>query len=179
MSLPLHENWNLLYDYVRTKATTETWSEHLKPICTISSCNTLLYTLQNAFDADELPAGSNIHFFREYIQPAWEDANNIGGGKWVLELSKTDNGSLTELWNKTVALCASETVENETITGCVLSPRKFVDRIAIWTRGKDEEMISVGKTWKRTIDINENINFLVHELSLQGVRDKATAKYTI
>ncbi|KAM0686695.1 eukaryotic initiation factor 4E-like protein, partial [Conglomerata obtusa] len=162
MSLALHTEWNMLYDYAtKGKATNETWKDMLKEICTVNTANTLTYALHNAFNVDELPLGSNIHFFRMNIEPAWEDENNVDGGKWVLEINREDEDPrLNDLWRKTVAFCASEQVDGEMITGCVFSPRKFVDRIAIWTRGKGDEIVLVGKMWKRLLEFNDTIQFM-------------------
>ncbi|KAM0679087.1 eukaryotic translation initiation factor 4E [Binucleata daphniae] len=176
----LNDKWNLLYDNIpKGKANTENWKTYLKDICTVDDIHTLAYTA-HSLKFDELPIGINFHFFRFNIEPAWEDENNLHGGKWVLEIMRDESTPQTnDIWMKTMAFCAGEAVDNEQITGCVISPRKHVDRIAIWTRGQNEETLKAGKLWKEKVGIENQINFLVHENSLKGLRDRVLIKYQI
>jgi len=36
----------------------------------------------------QLPLNSNYHIFKEGVEPMWEDAENINGGKFVLTVPK-------------------------------------------------------------------------------------------
>lgn len=177
----LNDSWNLLYDHIpKGKANTENWKTYLKEICTLSDTNTLAYAIHNSFDTEELPIGINVHFFRFDIEPAWEDENNINGGKWVFEIMRDENAPRTnEIWKRTLAFCAGEVADNEFVTGCVISPRKHVDRIALWTRGQNENTLAVGKLWKESVGFSDQINFLVHENSLKGLRDRILIKYQV
>ena len=45
---------------------------------------------------------TNLHFFKEGIQPLWEDPANREGGKWVFTI-KNDGESLTRSWLEIVS----------------------------------------------------------------------------
>lgn len=174
MSMPLHTKWTYFYDYQQKgKATQESWKDILKEVCTIEDVPTLLYVLENTGEADEWPLNSNIHFFREGIEPAWEDVRNINGGKWVLEIEKEkEDERINDLWKKTVAFCVSEQAKNEFVCGCVFSPRRYVDRLAVWTSIKDDDVMKIGRLWKENVGFEDQISFKVHENALKGVRNR-------
>lgn len=179
---PLHTSWTLLYDYQqRGKATQENWKDILKEVADTKSVPALLYMLDNVGSADEWPHNSNIHFFRTGIEPAWEDEQNINGGKWVLELDSADkrDDRVNDLWKRTVLFCASEQADNELVCGCVFSPRRFVDRISVWTKDKDDKVLRVGKMWKDMVGFSDKISFKIHENALKGVRNKDSNLYDL
>lgn len=174
-SLPLHCSWTLMYDYQqRGKATQENWKDVIKQVALTDKIPSLLYILENMGNAEEWPHNSNIHFFRSGIEPAWEDENNINGGKWVLELENSDRRDerINELWKRTVLFCVSEQTDNEVVCGCVFSPRRFVDRISLWTSNKDETVKKVGNLWKDNAGFKDRISFKIHENALKGVRNR-------
>ena len=45
---------------------------------------------------------SNFHFFKEGIQPSWEDSANLEGGQWVFTV-KGDTESLAKSWLEVVS----------------------------------------------------------------------------
>ncbi|EJW03691.1 hypothetical protein EDEG_00179 [Edhazardia aedis USNM 41457] len=175
MPSELQTNWTFQYDYQQKgKATQESWKDSLNQIATVGEIESLMYILDNIGEAEEWPFNSNLHFFREDILPMWEDDANVNGGKWVLEFSKeeTVDERINDIWKKTVAFCVSEQAPDLLICGCVLSPRKFVDRIAIWTKSKGEEIEQIGRLWKKHVGFDDQIGFKLHENSLKGVRDR-------
>lgn len=182
MAAPLKLNtpWTLHYDYQqRNRATNENWNEVLKTICTVDTLPMFLYAVDEIQAADCWPLNSNIHMFREGIQPAWEDEKNVKGGKWVCELKKEeDTTKLNQVWQKTLGFCASEQVPN--VCGCVFSPRKHVDRIAVWTDTCDEKIaMVVGEKWNELCGIDITISFKAHENALKGLRDRGIDLYKI
>ena len=93
------------------------------------------------------------------IKPMWEDNANAKGGKWVINL-KSDKNMLNQYWENLVLGIIGETIDvADEITGAVVSGnlhlmqliavvaqvarRRNGDRIAIWTRGKDDADVSV------------------------------------
>lgn len=175
MTQLLNTKWKMLYDFKQFgKATPESWASLLKEVCpTIETVEQLSYVIHNTGDAEEWPTSSNIHFFREGINPAWEDERNINGGKWVLELSKDiKDDRVNDIWKRTVAFCASEQVENAIICGCVFSPRKNVDRIAVWMGVRDDSVKIAGRMWKQQVGFTDDVCFMVHENAMKGVRGR-------
>lgn len=50
-----------------------------------------------------LPFGSNYHFFRDGIKPAWEDPKNANGGKWTISIPKSQRDTqIDSYWMNTV-----------------------------------------------------------------------------
>ncbi|KAF7683516.1 Eukaryotic translation initiation factor 4E [Astathelohania contejeani] len=178
---PLNESWKIWYDVQSKRSTQTNWLDNLVDVCTISDVPSFLFAIEELEEPDMWPLNSNIHFFREGILPMWEDPRNSKGGKWVLELSKADTYDLTSIWRDTMALCVSEMVENDLITGCVYSPRKNVDRIALWTKDTQDGVLKCGEIWKGLMDLPEGvtIGFKIHENAIKGFKDKIEDLYII
>lgn len=164
-------DWTFWYDYIKNKSGgQEEYEQNIHEICNVNTIPKLMYVLDNLEEPAEWPISSNLHFFRRGIQPAWEDINNIEGGKWLLELDNTIDYDLSLLWKKTVAFCASEIMEDDSICGCVFSPRKYVNRLALWTNVTSDYVITIGNMWKRELGIQsyKDMGFRAHKDALQG-----------
>ncbi len=85
------------------------------------------------------PSPSNTvcdyNVFRSSIAPAWEDAANAGGGRWVLRLRK---GVADRIWEEVVYALVSERIGGEDervgdkVNGVVLSVRRDEDILSLW-----------------------------------------------
>ena len=200
MEYPTKTQWNLYYNVVQPRRNlgAESYSEILTEICTIETIPELMYMVENVEQASAWPLNSNIHFFRKGISPLWEDSANAKGGKWVIEVPKSASGNntvLNDLWNKTVMYVASEMVDqNKNITssapmrdnikenlicGCVFSPRKIADRIALWTKTTGENALVIGKEWKSILNTQIEIGFKIHENALRGIRERRNNLYVL
>lgn len=91
----------------------------------------------------------------------WEDEANANGGKWVLTM-KNNPALLDRCWNwLAMALVGEELEEGEDlICGAVVSLRSKVDRIQVWTRGKDdvEKLNGIGRKLVKLLDVSEADN---------------------
>jgi len=95
----------------------------------------------------DLDVGANYHLFKTGIKPMWEDRANSAGGKWQLRVK--DRHTLDEFWQNLVLALVGETAdEADQVCGCVMSRRRVGDRLAIWTRRKDENVRSLGRNLK-------------------------------
>lgn len=186
---PTKTQWNLYYNLVQAKRTlgAESYSEILNEICTIGTVPELMFMVENVEGACLWPLNSNLHFFRDGIVPLWEDPMNEKGGKWVLEVPKSAGQSLNDLWNKTLMYVASEMIDenknvkdaDKIICGCVFSPRKMADRIALWTKSTDENALIVGKEWKSVLGTSFELSFKIHENALKGIRERKNNLYVL
>lgn len=106
MEYPTKTEWVLWYDVqAKRNLSSEGYSSCLNEVSTIDTIPKLLYLLENVEKANLWPLNSNLHFFRQGIQPLWEDKANMKGGKWVIETPKafgSNNTEITPLWEKTV-----------------------------------------------------------------------------
>ncbi|KAJ8472463.1 hypothetical protein ONZ45_g16639 [Pleurotus djamor] len=106
----------------------------------------------------QLTPNSNYHLFKHGIKPMWEDPSNAGGGKWVITM-RSNPGLLDRCWKwLAMALIGEELEEGgDEICGAVVSLRSKVDRIQVWTRGKDdvERLNGIGKRLIKLLDVSE------------------------
>lgn len=106
-----------------------------------------------------LDRNSNYHLFKSGIKPMWEDPSNANGGKWVLTM-KNNPALLDRCWSwLTMALVGEELEEGrDEICGAVVSLRTKLDRIQLWTRGKEdaERLNSIGKKLVKILDVSES-----------------------
>ncbi|KAF5318615.1 hypothetical protein D9619_010975 [Psilocybe cf. subviscida] len=105
----------------------------------------------------KLEKNSNYHIFKSGIKPMWEDPANANGGKWVLTM-KNSPVLLDRCWSwLAMALVGEELEEGDEICGAVVSLRTKVDRIQVWTRGKDdiEKLNGIGKRLVKLLDVSE------------------------
>ncbi|GAA5984182.1 hypothetical protein JCM11641_005141 [Rhodosporidiobolus odoratus] len=87
--------------------------------------------------SETAPSQSNLihdyNVFRSSIAPAWEDAANVNGGRWVIRLRK---GVADRVWEEAVYALVSERIGtdggSEKVNGVVLSVRKEEDILSIW-----------------------------------------------
>ena len=108
----------------------------------------------------KLEKNSNYHIFKSGIKPMWEDPANANGGKWVLTM-KNNPALLDRCWNwLAMALVGEELEEGDEICGAVVSLRSKVDRIQVWTRGKEdvEKLNGIGKRLVKLLDVSEADN---------------------
>lgn len=105
----------------------------------------------------KLERNSNYHLFKSGIKPMWEDEANANGGKWVLTM-KNNPALLDRCWSwLAMALVGEELEDGDDICGAVVSLRSKVDRIQVWTRGKDdvERLNGIGKKLVKLLDVSE------------------------
>jgi translation initiation factor 4E len=200
----LAANWSVWYDHQEKRfVNMENWSDNLHKVCAFGDVEGFWSACNDIGDVSTLPQSSNLHFFRNGVFPMWEDTANVGGGKWVIELSTGTKSH--EMWISTLMFCISEMcivkrenvdVESEdlaladdevatdlcsSICGAVFSPRRNCLRISVWTGIKDERVLQVGGLWKKFAEIPEQskIAFKAHENALKGTRDGTQDLYLL
>ncbi|GAA5879817.1 hypothetical protein JCM16303_004191 [Sporobolomyces ruberrimus] len=113
---------------------------HLVPPSALPSSLHTSAAIFNPDSTDPAPHPVNVicdyNIFRSSIAPAWEDAANVGGGRWVLRLRK---GVADRVWEEVVYALVGDRIggeENdrvgEKINGVVLSVRKDEDILSLW-----------------------------------------------
>lgn len=122
---PLQYTWTMWYDSPspKNKQDAHNWQQNVKKIVSFSSVEDFWCLFNNLVKPSRLAVGGNYHLFKDGIMPAWEDPANENGGKWVLELPRTDN-SLNKVWMYTVlAMIGENFPESNEICGAVVSLR--------------------------------------------------------
>jgi len=147
----------------------------LKRVFDFSTVEDFWCLWNNIKTANEMPPGSNYHLFKQGIEPKWEDAANVKGGKW--QLIAKNKEQLSTLWLHTVlAVIGSFFEDSEEVTGCVVSVRSKGDRIALWTRDatNEEAILRVGQQLKDALGATVSLSYLIHEDAM-----KVRAQYQI
>eukprot|EP00736_Rhodelphis_marinus_P003099 Rmarinus@m.16315 len=132
---PLHTNWSLWFDRADKKVNANQWRDCIKKVKTVDTVEDFWCLFNNIPTPSKLSMGSNFHFFREGIEPSWEDKANEGGGKWVVSLPRPRRDDIMdECWtNLLLSLIGENFEDGELICGAVISLRKQNDRISLWT----------------------------------------------
>eukprot|EP01117_Protostelium_nocturnum_P019036 TRINITY_DN8130_c0_g1_i2.p1 TRINITY_DN8130_c0_g1~~TRINITY_DN8130_c0_g1_i2.p1 ORF type:complete len:205 (-),score=37.76 TRINITY_DN8130_c0_g1_i2:106-720(-) len=80
----------------------------------------------------QIPKESNYHLFREGVIPMWETFPK--GGCFIKKLKKTEDNTLTRLWEELMIATIGEQFEDPDVVGIVLSIRPKEDVISIWNK---------------------------------------------
>ncbi|KAF7697646.1 Eukaryotic translation initiation factor 4E [Cucumispora dikerogammari] len=100
--VPLQSAWVASYVYVNIETSESStnsnlWTTAIREISTFSGLEQSKYLFENIPKPTEWPSNSNLQFFREGIEPTWEDINNKNGFKITLRIDydMTDDGYIT------------------------------------------------------------------------------------
>jgi len=149
---PLQNSWTLWYDNPGKKTSQQSWAENLKKIVTFDTVEDFWRIFNNVRPASKLGLSSNYHLFKEHIEPKWEHSDNSKGGKWIVTV-KGQKDQLDKMWLWSILACIGENFEDGSeICGIVVSIRKPLDRLALWTKTASNEHIqrSIGSTLKKS-----------------------------
>ena len=117
MAHPLQCAWSMWYTHPG-----DSWEPKL--VTSVASVEQFWCLFNNLQPPSRIPVGSNFHFFKQGIEPQWEDPQNAKGGKWTLELSRHEGDLMDSLWLWTLlALIGEYFAESRDVTGVVVSPR--------------------------------------------------------
>lgn len=164
---PLQYTWTMWYDSPspKSKSDAHNWQQNVKKIVSFSSVEDFWCLFNNLVKPSRLAVGGNYHLFKDGIMPAWEDPANENGGKWVLELPRTDN-SLNKVWMYTVlAMIGENFPDSNEICGAVVSLRPKKNRLALWTRtAKDAEtQRRIGAKLKSVMELDANAKLIYQD----------------
>lgn len=154
------------FDNPKRKSNLNSWGDNLKKIYTFSTVEDFWCLWNNIKGAHELAQGSNYHLFKEGVEPMWEDARNEKGGKWIVLLKPNQRQTqLNDMWLNTVLACIGATFDDDVhVTGVVVSVRKSMDKIALWTMdATDEAAIKrIGRQFKELLGGSVKIGYQAH-----------------
>ena len=108
-----------------------------------------------------LPSTTDYHFFREGIQPTWEDPHNSRGGKFSLRLP--DKGLASRYWEEVVlAMLGGQFmgVPDGEVCGAVVSVRGNQKCIlSVWSKTADDPWVTnkVRESLRRVLQLPKNV----------------------
>lgn len=133
-SLPLLHNVILYFsDTSSAKAkNANSYSSTIRPmfICeTVWQFSSRWRKFKERFSApSQMMPNQNLYFFRQGVEPMWEDPINAKGGRMTLSPTKM---ALDEIWEVVLSAFVGGTCHNS-VVGVVMSRRGRGDRIEIW-----------------------------------------------
>ncbi|GIY53918.1 eukaryotic translation initiation factor 4E-1A [Caerostris darwini] len=180
---PLQNMWSLwFYRNDRSKS----WEENLMEIITIDTVEDF-WSLYNHLEVvSKIPIGCDYALFKHGIKPMWEDSRNKKGGRWLLNVQKSQrNTDLNNYWLEVLLCLIGEAFKehSEEICGAVAQIRNKGDKIAVWTADvKNQEAIMViGRIMKDRINIHprNTIAYEAHADTQVKTGSVAKCKYTL
>ncbi|CAM0908919.1 unnamed protein product [Alopecurus aequalis] len=145
------------------KSREQDWGSTIHPVHTLSTIEDFWSLYNNIHPPSMLSVRADLHFFKNKIEPKWEDPICANGGTWTISCAR---GKSDILWLHTLLALIGEQFDfGDEICGVVVSVRPRQDRVAIWTKNAANEaaQISIGKQWKEFLEYKDSIGFIVHE----------------
>ena len=168
----LQRSWTLWYDNPQKKSSVTNWLANLKMIATIETIGRLLGSLQQPSQTECNSGWIKLHFFKDGVQPMWEDKENVK--RRQMDTFPSQKPKRVARYFMVKGLLAIESFDdkvNDEICGIVLSPRQKQDRIALWTKNTHPSEIieGLGRKFIKLLGIDEDfrISFQPHEESLK------------
>ncbi|KAF6216860.1 hypothetical protein GE061_001210 [Apolygus lucorum] len=165
---PLGCSWSLWY-FSRNLGST--WDTCLKKIGTFTTIEDFWSYFNHLQPPSLMKPGCDLCLFKEGIRPAWEDPANKRGGRWDINLDKSNfsTSNLDDYWMKlSMDLIGGRFDEQDgLINGAMVNRRDRANRISIWTSASHdrERLARLGKTVKDFVGfpINLKIYFRTHQ----------------
>jgi translation initiation factor 4E len=152
---PLQHSWTIWYNGPQSKHSRNLREWKPKSVYTLGTVEEFWCLYNSLVPPSQLNNGSNYHFFKEGIEPSWEDKHNASGGKWTIPFEKKgeawDNSWLYML----LAMIGEDFEDSDEICGCVFSPRSQNTRMALWTKTASSEAAQrrIGNAIKKTLNV--------------------------
>jgi len=135
------------------QSTTYSYKDNLKKLGTVKTVEDFWAHYSHIVRPNELQ-GMDLHFFREGIDPMWEDPVNVNGGKWVLRIKK---GMASRCWEDSVLAFIGDQFElGDELCGLVLSIKYKEDTLSFWNKtAADKEVVeNIKETIKRVLNLS-------------------------
>jgi len=175
---PLQNSWTLWF-FKNDK--NRNWEDNQRSIITFNTVEDF-WALYNHIElASKLNAGCDYSLFKEGVKPMWEDERNRRGGRWVINLNKSQRAtSLDKIWLEVMLCLIGEAFDDHSkyVNGAVVSVRGKGDKMGMWLGDSTvgESIITVGKKVKERLNIENQVTlgFEVHQDTMK--RSGSTAK---
>jgi translation initiation factor 4E len=136
----------------------------------------------NIVPPSRLSINTDLHLFREGIEPKWEDPRCESGGKWTALIPKSNKQLLDSNWLHALLACIGEHFdEGDEICGIVVNVRAKQDRISLWTRTASNEaaQVAIGRQLKEIFGMPDQakIGFMAHNDAKN--QKKAMERYSV
>jgi len=188
---PLESEWAFWYDRraqqtKRARGEKDAYESNLRPLGTFNTVEDFWRYYNHMVKPSKMENNANYHLFKSSVKPMWEDKANARGGKWIITLKgEKEKPMLDQYWENLCLALVGETLDvGEEVTGAVVSRRKAGDRIAIWTRNRDDEtsIMAIGHRIRSVVGVVQHVAlaYQSHEDSMRsGASYTNPNKYTL
>ncbi len=152
-------------------STADEWKRRLAQIIDVDTVETFWRVFNHLERVDALPPGVSYNFFRESVQPLWEDpANADGGGRWYFRIerppkfTKAFGDQVHQTWLCVLmSLIGNKLDFSGLICGAVSSSRPREMRFMVWVRkGSSEQLLRLGTMLKKNLPFVDKMTYRVH-----------------
>ncbi|KAI9198461.1 hypothetical protein LWI28_016254 [Acer negundo] len=160
---PLEHSWTFWFDNPSAKAKQAAWGSSMRSIYTFATVEEFWSLYNNINHPSKLVVGADFYCFKSNIEPKWEDPVCANGGKWTVTCQR---GKSDTCWLYTLLALIGEQFEHgDEICGAVVNVRARQEKVSLWTKNAANEasQVSIGEQWKKLLDYNETIGFIVHD----------------
>merc|ERR1712098_854115 len=168
MKHPLENTWGFWY-YINDHSIP--WEENYKNFAEVGTIEDFWRIYNFIEPVSKIRSGCDYALFKKGIKPDWADRSNTYGGRWIIELQKSELIDIDTCWLETPFILIGEHADpyNHIINGAVVNvrPKKF--RIAIWLKEshrdsliKERAVKQIGQLVKERLELKGKIHFSVH-----------------
>lgn len=180
---PLETKWTLWFDNPNGKQKQATWGQTLRTVYTFDTVEDFWCLYNNIIPPSRLSPGSDLHLFREGVEPKWEDPKCEHGGSWKVMVPKGNKQMLDTMWlHAILAAIGEQWDDGDEVCGIVVNVRPKQDRLQVWTKTASNEaaQVGIGRQLKEFLNIPETvkIGFMAHSDAKKDDR-RAKERYTV
>ncbi|CAL1267855.1 unnamed protein product [Larinioides sclopetarius] len=180
---PLQNMWSLwFYKNDRTKS----WEENLMEIITFDTVEDFWALYNHLEVVSKIPVGCDYALFKHGIKPMWEDSRNKQGGRWLLNVQKSQrNTDLNNYWLEILLCLIGEAFgeHSDDVCGAVVQIRNKGDKLAVWTADvkHHDSIMKIGQIIKERLNLHPRnvIGYEAHADTQVKTGSVAKCRFTI
>lgn len=176
---PLQFTWTLWY---QEPDRSKSWEESLNEVTSFSTVEDFWSLYNHIKSPADIRTGSDYSLFKTGVRPMWEDEGNKRGGRWMVNIPRSQRQDLDKYWLDTILCLIGEAFDTaDEICGAVVNVRPKVDKIAIWTANYQnrEAVLSIGRIYKERLGLKAPITYHLHRDTMSKASSSVKAAYTL
>ena len=123
---------------------------------------------------------NSIEFFRQGIEPKWEDEQNQKGGRFIFQVPKAQPNKKEIYENFTFKFIGGQFDHSEKVNGFRFISSKMPNvvsyRIEIWVNFDESDTESITHYQSVLSELFKSLNFEVREIRFKQMKDEGTNK---
>uniref|UniRef100_A0A2S2P585 Eukaryotic translation initiation factor 4E n=1 Tax=Schizaphis graminum TaxID=13262 RepID=A0A2S2P585_SCHGA len=168
--VPLSFNWTFWYKDKCAKD--DDWRMNFQKLFEVSTVTQFIEAYNKTKLPSRLPLGASYYFFKNGIQPMWEEEPNKDAGAWVIVVTNRINNDLNLIWSDMLFTLISSGFKELSCYLCGITCNvrdKQTQKVTIWTVKTTlenyEHIIKIGKilqTLKQNVYEIKSIKYKLH-----------------